>query len=98
MASRQDKIARASHARQSRRDLPKFVEKPVNTRKRLLSKAVVLDRIPLSYAQLWQMMLDGTFPRSVKVGVKTFWFEEEINAFMASLQRSKLKGDTETAS
>ena len=97
MASRQDKIARASHARQSRLDLPKFVEKPVSTRKRLLSKAVVLDRIGLSYAQLWQMMIDGTFPRSVKVGAKTFWFEAEINAFLASLQRSKLKGDTDAA-
>jgi predicted DNA-binding transcriptional regulator AlpA len=98
MASRQNKIARASHARQSRLNLPKFVEKTVNTRKRLLSKAVVLDRIGLSYVQVWKMMLDGTFPRSVKLGGKSLWFEEEINAFMASLQRSKLKGDTEAAS
>jgi prophage regulatory protein len=60
---------------------------------RLLLKPEVLDRVALSYPAIWGKMVAGTFPRSVALGARIAWYESEIDAWLASLKRAKLKGD-----
>ena len=64
---------------------------------RLLSKRDVLGRVPASYPRIWQMMVAGSFPRSVRVGARAAWYESEIDLWLASRQRTTLKGDAEAA-
>ena len=85
--------ALAAHARDSKVVMPDFLPRPANKRRRLISKAVVLDKVPLSYPAIWQMMIAGKFPRSVKIGSKVAWYESEIDDWIAGLTRSVLKGD-----
>jgi predicted DNA-binding transcriptional regulator AlpA len=85
--------ALAARARESKRDLPEFVIPIAKKRRRLVSKAIVLDRIPLSYPAIWALMVADKFPRSVKIGTKIAWYEAEIDAWISGLERSRLKGD-----
>ena len=59
---------------------------------RLLSRAEVLDRCGISYPAIWKRMQNGTFPRAVCVGEKSFWIESEVEAWIAALPRRRLKG------
>jgi prophage regulatory protein len=60
---------------------------------RLLSKGEVLDKIGLSYPAIWSLIRKGAFPRAVVIGGgKNFWLEHEIDEFIASLPRRRLKG------
>jgi prophage regulatory protein len=72
---------------------PSLVETGPKKGDRLLSKSDVLARVPSSYARLWAMMVAGTFPRSVKLGARAAWYESEIDAWLVTLERTKLKGD-----
>ena len=69
--------------------------KPVKAGRKLIYKAELLARAGLSYPNVWQKMQDGTFPRSVAVGAKVAWFDDEFEAWLANLPRRKLKGDQE---
>jgi predicted DNA-binding transcriptional regulator AlpA len=90
-------LARAEHARVCKNaPMPNFVPRSHRGR-RLLLKRAVLDRVPLSYPAIWEKMRNGTFPRSVVVGAKVAWFEDEIDAWLAGLKRTVLKGDEEGA-
>jgi|SRR5258708_6755098 prophage regulatory protein len=61
---------------------------------RLLSRQEVVDRIGVTYPTLWAWMRAGRFPRSVHLSsTKVAWFENEIEEYIASLPRSRLKGD-----
>ena len=70
---------------------------PARAGARLLSKREVLAIVGVSYPTLWSMMRANTFPRSRKVGSKSMWVSTEIEAWMASLPRCRLKGDTPEA-
>ena len=65
---------------------------------RLLTKRDLLDRVRLSYVQIWKLMRAGTFPRSRAVGGKLVWLESEINEWIRALPRTALKGDEEEKS
>ena len=60
---------------------------------RLLTKRELLDRVKLSYVQVWKLMRAGTFPRSRAIGGKLVWLESEINEWIRALPRTALKGD-----
>jgi predicted DNA-binding transcriptional regulator AlpA len=64
---------------------------------RLITKHELLDRVPITYPLVWQMMRDGKFPRSRQVGGRSLWVESEIEAWIAGLPIRQLKGDEETA-
>jgi predicted DNA-binding transcriptional regulator AlpA len=59
----------------------------------LLSKRQVLAIINVSYPTIWAWMRNGTFPRSRVVGGKSMWLSTDIEAWLAALPRSRLKGD-----
>ena len=63
---------------------------------RLLTRAQVLEIVPLSYTTLWEMMRRGDFPRAVKITAnRVAWSERLVRAWVASRPRQKLKGDAE---
>jgi predicted DNA-binding transcriptional regulator AlpA len=62
---------------------------------RLLSKGELMDKVGVTYPTIWKLMRQGTFPRSVVIGGKVAWLEHEVDAFIASLPRRRLKGETE---
>jgi predicted DNA-binding transcriptional regulator AlpA len=64
---------------------------------RLISKGELLERVAITYPNIWQKMRDGTFPRSVVVGAKSMWIESEVDAWIAALPRRRLKGDSNVA-
>jgi predicted DNA-binding transcriptional regulator AlpA len=51
---------------------------------RLLSKRQLLDRVPLSFPSIWQMMRRGEFPAARTIGSRPFWLESEINEWVSS--------------
>jgi len=56
---------------------------------RLLRIAQVLERVPLSKAQLYRRMAEGTFPRPRRLGPNSeAWVESELDAWIASLPSS----------
>ena len=60
---------------------------------RLILKKEVLARVGLSYVTIWERMRRGEFPRSVVLGNKVAWYESEVDAWLESLKRTRLKGD-----
>ena len=62
---------------------------------RLLSKAQVLARVPVTFPTLWAWMRKGEFPRARSIGGKSVWIESEIEAWIAARPVRKLKGDGE---
>jgi predicted DNA-binding transcriptional regulator AlpA len=70
-----------------------FVETGPKPGDRLLGKRELLTKVPASFPQVWKMMRAGTFPRSVKFGARIAWYESEIEAWLANLERSIYKGD-----
>src|SRR5262249_56189339 len=60
---------------------------------RLMSRRELLDLIPISYPKLWSMMRRGEFPRSLAIGGKCVWREDEVHAWVDNLSKVKLKGD-----
>jgi predicted DNA-binding transcriptional regulator AlpA len=62
---------------------------------RLIERAEVLDKVPLSYATIWSLMRAGAFPRSRVVGDRSFWVESEVDAWIAALPQRALKGDAD---
>ena len=62
----------------------------------LIDKAELLELVPLSYKKLWDMMLQGSFPRSVVLNKqKIGWFRDEIEAWLedrSQHHRQQLKG------
>lgn len=73
---------------------------PVHHPDRLLSKAEVLERVPLSYSHIWTLMQRGEFPRSVRVGDnpkrdRAFWYESEINEWLRTLPRTEIRANAD---
>ena len=68
---------------------------PESQLRRLASKRQVLEAVGLSYPTIWARMREGTFPRSIRVGGKSFWYFDEVAEWINSLPRSALKGDNQ---
>jgi predicted DNA-binding transcriptional regulator AlpA len=64
---------------------------------KLLSRRELLERVPISYPNIWMQMRDGKFPRSRAIGGKVVWLESEIDEWITNLPITQLKGDTEAA-
>jgi prophage regulatory protein len=63
---------------------------------RLLSKYDVIDRIGVSYPTLWDWMCKSKFPRSRELGGKICWLASEVEDWMQSRPKTRLKGDADT--
>jgi predicted DNA-binding transcriptional regulator AlpA len=87
-------VALAAHARAAKNAAAKPFSAPKKRKgERLVFKTEVLDRIGKSYPWVWSMMRRGLFPRSVMIGANVAWYESEIDAYLAGLKRTVLKGD-----
>jgi predicted DNA-binding transcriptional regulator AlpA len=64
---------------------------------RLLDKADIRAITHVTFPTVWAWMRAGTFPRSRKVGGKSMWLSDEIDAWLANLPVRALKGDSEAA-
>jgi predicted DNA-binding transcriptional regulator AlpA len=62
---------------------------------RLIDRNELLDKVPLSYPNIWSKMRAGTFPRSRAVGDRVLWVEAEVDAWIAALPMRRLKGDAD---
>ena len=63
---------------------------------RLLTRAQVLEIVPLAYTTLWQMMRRGDFPRAVKITAnRVAWSEKSVREWVEARPRQVLKGDVE---
>jgi len=51
--------------------------------RRILLFHTIKDRIPVDRTTLWRWERDGTFPKRVKLGSRSGWFEDEIDAWIA---------------
>jgi prophage regulatory protein len=60
---------------------------------RLIDRHEVMRRVPYTYPWIWQKMREGKFPRSVNVGGKITWLEEDIEKWIRSRPVQVLKGD-----
>ncbi len=65
--------------------------------RKLVYKPEVLDNVGLSYPTIWSMMRQDLFPRSVRVGGRVAWYEDEVAAWIESRERQTLKGDSVTS-
>jgi predicted DNA-binding transcriptional regulator AlpA len=63
----------------------------VDGKTRLMSKHEVMDHVGLSYPTIWQMMLDGKFPRSRELGRGVRWIAGEIEDWCRNRPVKKLK-------
>jgi predicted DNA-binding transcriptional regulator AlpA len=62
-------------------------------RLRLISKPELLKIVGVSFVTIWSWMRQGTFPRSRVVHGKSMWLSTDVDAWVAALPRTKLKGD-----
>lgn len=61
-------------------------------RERLISKIEVMDRVGLSFPQIWQLISRGEFPPARAAGAKPMWLESEIEHYIRTLPVKKYKG------
>ena|SRR5215472_941764 len=59
---------------------------------RLILKPIVLYKTSMSYPQVWKLMKEGRFPRSVRLGSRVAWWESEVDAWLDNLHRTEFKG------
>jgi predicted DNA-binding transcriptional regulator AlpA len=57
----------------------------------MIFKAEVVKRVGFTYPTLWKWMREGKFPLSFDIGSKTAWLESEVEGWLASRPRSRLK-------
>jgi prophage regulatory protein len=93
-----DKKANAALAARARAaKVPPPPQPPAVRRKRkndrLILKPVVLYKTSMTDPQVWKLMRDGKFPRSVRLGSRAAWWESEVDAWLDSLQRTAFAGD-----
>jgi hypothetical protein len=67
---RPQNAALARHAAASQVPMPEFVARPRPRGDKLINKEAVLERVGLSYAQVWKLMHERRFPSSVGLGGK----------------------------
>lgn len=69
------------------RNQPRF--EPVA--RRILRRHDLLTKTGLSYPTLWRYERDGNFPQRIQLGPNSVgWFEDEVDAWLASRQRGPI--------
>jgi prophage regulatory protein len=63
--------------------------------RRLIDKAEVLRRVPVSYPTIWLWMRENKFPRSRNIGGKLAWLEAEIEAWINTRPIVPIKGENQ---
>jgi predicted DNA-binding transcriptional regulator AlpA len=63
---------------------------------KLLTRAEVLQRVPVTFPTIWAWMREGKFPSARHMGVKTFWLESEVSAWIRGLPFREYKPLTPT--
>jgi predicted DNA-binding transcriptional regulator AlpA len=61
----------------------------------LITKAVVLARVPFSFATLWRKMQNKEFPRARIDGNRVFWLKHEVDSWIANMKLCAYLGDTD---
>ncbi len=62
---------------------------------RLIFKPELRQKVGLSYTTIWNLMRQDRFPRSVIVtDGRVAWHEEEVDEWIQTLPRQRLKGDS----
>jgi predicted DNA-binding transcriptional regulator AlpA len=62
--------------------------------RKIISRRVLLERVPLSYAKIWMLMRAGKFPRPLEIDRRSVWVESEVQDWIDELSdRRRLKGD-----
>jgi len=60
---------------------------------RLIDKAELLKRVPVTFPTIWQWMREGKFPRSRNIGGKAAWLESDIEAWIQARPKNVFKGE-----
>ncbi len=60
---------------------------------RLINKAELLRRVPVTYPTLWLWMRQGNFPRSKNIGGKAAWLESEVEEWIHKRPNVPFKDD-----
>jgi predicted DNA-binding transcriptional regulator AlpA len=71
-------------------------QEPAAPAEKLLTRQQVLERIPVSFPTIWSWMREGKFPPARHMGVKTFWLESEVAAWIRGLPFREYKPATPT--
>jgi predicted DNA-binding transcriptional regulator AlpA len=72
------------------------VTRPETTGRRIISRAELLKKVPLTYVAIWKKMVAGTFPRPIEISErKNGWFEDEVDAYLSARPRRRYKGDAQ---
>jgi predicted DNA-binding transcriptional regulator AlpA len=58
---------------------------------RLIDRAEVLSRIPVTFPTIWGWMREGKFPLSRNIGGRVGWIESEVDEWIAGLPQQKYK-------
>jgi predicted DNA-binding transcriptional regulator AlpA len=82
--------AKIEAARQAAQEQLEAQEPPA-VPERLLTRAEVLERVPVSFPTIWAWMREGKFPPARHLGVKTFWLESEVDAWIRGLPLREYK-------
>jgi prophage regulatory protein len=62
----------------------------------LLTRAQVLEIVPLSYPTLWVMMRRGEFPKPIRISKqRVAWKISEVHAWQQGCPRQELKANKE---
>ena len=83
----QSKIEAARTAAQQQLE----AQEPPAAPEKLLTRAEVLSRIPITYPTLWQWTREGKFPPPRYYGSRTFWVASEIDAWIRDMPVRKFK-------
>jgi predicted DNA-binding transcriptional regulator AlpA len=66
-------------------------QEPSAPPERLLTRAELLQRVPVTFPTIWSWMREGKFPPARHLGVKTFWLESEVSAWIRGLPLREYK-------
>ena len=68
---------------------------PSNTANtRLITKEEVISRTSIKNTTLYKLIKQGDFPKQVKRGRRSYWWEHEVRSYMESLPRAECQPKT----
>jgi predicted DNA-binding transcriptional regulator AlpA len=63
---------------------------------RLLDRKQLLEKVPMSFQKVWELMRRGEFPAAREIGTKAVWLESEVDAWVLELPKRAYKAPSET--
>jgi prophage regulatory protein len=55
----------------------------------LLSAKILAERLSIARPTIYELMRKHSFPRPVKLGSRSLWLEDEVNAWVNSLAEAR---------